>query len=82
MIVDVPTTVVKSTRKPSPPPKPRNAALTSAQVQDIIACAVYAVSVGAHGMELDMLRSQWHERGRNLFDIALAGACQGKEWAE
>lgn len=78
MIVDVPQTVVKPTPKPAPV---KHQTLTSANVQDIIACAVYAVSVGAQGMELDMLRSQWHDRGRQLFDLAMAGASQGKEWA-
>ena len=62
--------------------KPKRQPLTSANVQDIVACAVYAVTVGARGMELSMLRSQWSQRGQALFDLALAGANQGKEWAK
>lgn len=55
--------------------------LSSGTVQDIIACAVYAATLGAHGMELEMIRGQWSERGQQLFDLALSGAKQGKEWA-
>ena len=56
--------------------------LSAKTVTDIIATAVYAAKVGATGRELDMLRSQWGGRSRELFDMALAGARQGNEWAK
>jgi hypothetical protein len=55
--------------------------LTTENVKDIIAQAVYAITLGAQGMELDMLRTQWGPRGQQLFDIALDGAKRGQEWA-
>ena len=56
--------------------------LSAKTVTEIIATAVYAATVGATGRELNMLRSQWSGRSRELFDIALAGARQGNEWAK
>ena len=57
------------------------AGLSTATVTEIIATAAYLVLVGASEMEIDMHRGQYAPYSQNVFNVALEGAKQGKEWA-